>query len=107
MGPLSVAMYLVKVKNGLAIQAALSMARARTIDGTMKNTAVVTAGPSLHGKSTLTIMMEFSDSELARLLGLVRDPQEGVYPMNDDIIMLHPLSEPVDTVRNGNRLRTS
>jgi len=107
MGELSVAMYLVKVKNGLAIQAALSMARARSIDGTMKNTAVVTAGPSLHGKSTLTIMMEFGDSELARLIGLVRDSQEGVYPMNDDIIMLHPLSEPVDTVRNGNRLRIS
>jgi len=44
------------------------MARARTIDGSMKDTAVITAGPSLHGKSILTIMMEFGDSELACLL---------------------------------------
>ena len=107
MGPLSIAMFLVKQKNGLAIQAALSMARARTIHGETKNTAVITAGPSLHGKSTLTIMMEFEDSELARLLGLVHDPQEGVYPMNDDIIMLHPLDDPIDTIRGGNRLRIS
>ena len=68
MGPLSVAMYFVKVKNGLAIQAALSMARARTINGSMKDTAVITAGPSLHGKRALTIMREFGDSELACLL---------------------------------------
>ncbi|MCI0812310.1 MAG: phosphoenolpyruvate carboxykinase (ATP) [Chloroflexi bacterium] len=107
MGPLSIAMFLVKQKNGLAVQAALSMARAKTIHGEVKNTAVVTAGPSLHGKSTLTIMMEFEDSDLARLLGLVHDPEEGVYPMNDDIILLHPLDEPIDTVRDGNRLRIS
>jgi len=107
MGPLSIAMFLVKEKNGLAVQAALSMARAKTIQGQIKNTAVVTAGPSLHGKSTLTIMMEFGDSDLARLLGLVHDPKEGVYPMNDDIILLHPLDVPVDTIRGGNRLRIS
>ena len=107
MGPLSIAMFLAKEKNGLAVQAALSMARVKNIQGETKNTAIITAGPSLHGKSTLTIMIELANSELGRLLGLVNDPEEGVYPMNDDIILLQPFKEPLETKRNGNRLRIS
>jgi len=101
MGPLSIAMFLVKQVNGLAIQAALSMARVKTLDGNIKNTALVTVGPSLHGKSTLTIMIELANSELAQLLDLTADPSEGVYPMNDDIVLLQPLRQPVKTVRHG------
>ena len=93
MGPLSIAMFLVKQKRGLAIQAALSLASAKTLSGTMKNTAMLTIGPSLHGKSTLTIMIELANSELAQRLGLTEDPEEGVFPMNDDIILLQPLEE--------------
>ncbi|MFQ6030289.1 MAG: hypothetical protein ACE5Q6_22675, partial [Dehalococcoidia bacterium] len=101
MGPLSIAMFMVKQANGLALQAALSVARAKTLDGDMKNTALVTVGPSLHGKSTLTIMLELANSDLARHLGLEEDPQEGVYPMNDDIVLLQPLLEPIKTVQGG------
>ncbi|MBM2826005.1 MAG: hypothetical protein HW403_69 [Dehalococcoidia bacterium] len=101
MGPLSIAMFLVKQKNGLALQAALSVARVGTIGGDMTNVATITAGPSLHGKSTITIMIEPRNSELAGLLGLSPDPSEGVYPMNDDIILLQPLAEPVETTRHG------
>ncbi|MCH7606674.1 MAG: phosphoenolpyruvate carboxykinase (ATP) [Chloroflexi bacterium] len=101
MGPLSIAMFLVKQQKGLAIQAALSMARVKTLDGDMKNTALVTVGPSLHGKSTLTIMIELANSELSQRLGLTEDPQEGVYPMNDDIVLLQPLSQPVEVIRRG------
>ena len=101
MGPLSIAMFLVKQLDGLAIQAALSMARVKTLDGTIKNTALVTVGPSLHGKSTLTIMIELANSELAQRLGLVVDPEEGVYPMNDDIVLLQPLRPPIETVQQG------
>ena len=107
MGPLSIAMAKVKEANGLALQAALSVARTRTIDGRMENSAVITAGPSLHGKSTLTIMIELKDSELAGLLGLTADPEEGVYPMNDDIVLIQPLAEPIETTRGGHRLRIS
>ncbi len=107
MGPLSIAMAKVKEANGLALQAALSMARVKTIDGRMENTAIVTAGPSLHGKSTLTIMIELKGSELAGLLGLEADPEEGVYPMNDDIVLIQPLAEPIETTRAGHRLRIS
>ena len=107
MGPLSIAMAKVKEANGLALQAALSVARAKTLDGRMENTAIVTAGPSLHGKSTLTIMIELKDSELAGLLGLQTDSEEGVYPMNDDIVLIQPLPEPIETTRNGHRLRIS
>ena len=101
MGPLSIAMFLVKQVKGLAIQAALSMARAKTLDGTIKNTALVTVGPSLHGKSTLTIMIELANSELAQQLGLTGDPEEGVYPMNDDIVLLQPLRQPIVSTRQG------
>ena len=103
MGPLSIAMHKVKQNNGLAVQAALSMARARSLDGAIANTALVTVGPSLHGKSTLTIMVELAHSELAGILGLAADPDEGVYPMNDDIVLLQPLAQPVSSVRQGRR----
>ena len=93
MGPLSIAMFQVKQRNGIAVQAALSMARAKTLGGWMTNTALVTIGPSLHGKSTLTIMIDLKESELARLLSLPEDSGEGVYPMNDDIVLLQPLEE--------------
>ena len=107
MGPLSIAMFLVKQKKGLAIQAALSMARVKTLDGTMKHTAMVTVGPSLHGKSTLTIMIELAKSELAQRLGLAVDPEEGVYPMNDDIVLVQPLGQPIETTRQGKPIRIS
>ena len=105
MGPLSIAMFLVKQKQGLAIQAALSMARVKTLTNVVKNTAVITVGPSLHGKSTLTIMIELAKSELAQKLGLSEDPEEGVYPMNDDIVLLQPLGQPVDIDRQGKKVR--
>ena len=107
MGPLSIAMFKVKEAKGLAIQAALSMVRIRSLDGNLTNSALVTLGPSLHGKSTLTIMIELADSDLAGLLGLSRDPQEGVYPMNDDIVLLQRLPETVETVRNGKHVEIS
>ena len=107
MGPLSIAMWKVREANGLALQAALSVARVKTLAGQMEHTALVTTGPSLHGKSTLTIMIEFAESEFARLLGLRPDPEEGVYPMNDDIVLIQPLAEPVETTRGGHRLRIS
>ena len=105
MGPLSIAMFLVKQKQGLAIQAALSMARVKTLTNSVKNTAVITVGPSLHGKSTLTIMIELAKSELAQKLGLSEDPEEGVYPMNDDIVLLQPLAQPLDVDRQGKKVR--
>ena len=101
MGPLSIAMFKVKQVDGLAIQAALSMARAKTMSGQMKNTALITVGPSLHGKSTLTIMLELANSELAGWLKLKTDAEEGVYPMNDDIVLLQPLKDPVNATRDG------
>ena len=101
MGPLSIAMFKVRQADGLAIQAALSMARAKTLDGQMRNTALITIGPSLHGKSTLTIMLELANSELAKRLNLKVDAEEGVYPMNDDIVLLQPLKEPVKVTRGG------
>ena len=76
MGPLSIGMFLVKQANGIAIQAALSMARVKTLHGKMTHTALVTVGPSLHGKSTLTIMIELANGDLANLLGLVEDPRK-------------------------------
>ena len=103
MGPLSIAMHQVKEKNGLAVQAALSMARVRNLDGETANTALITVGPSLHGKSTLTIMVELANSELAGILNLSNDPDEGVYPMNDDIVLLQPLDTPVTSARGGRR----
>jgi hypothetical protein len=107
MGPLSIAMFLVKQANGLAVQAALSVARVKTLDGVMTNTAIITAGPSLHGKSTLTIMIELANSALAQRLGLAQDPDEGVYPMNDDIVLLQKLPHPIEIKHNGNRVRIS
>jgi ATP-dependent phosphoenolpyruvate carboxykinase len=101
MGPLSIAMYKVKEVDGLAIQAALSMARAKTLAGETKNTALITIGPSLHGKSTLTIMLEIANSELAKKLDLKTDADEGVYPMNDDIVLLQPLKDPVTVTKDG------
>ena len=105
MGPLSIAMFLTKQNKGLGIQAALSMAKAKTLSGKMVNTALITVGPSLHGKSTLTVMIELANSDLANLLGLETDPEEGVYPMNDDIVLLQPLREPTEATRNGRRSR--
>ena len=102
MGPLSIAMFLVKQANGLAVQAALSVSRVKTLDEQLLNTAMVTIGPSLHGKSTLTIMIELANSRLAKLLDLPTDPAEGVYPMNDDIVLLQPLDTPIEVNRGGN-----
>ena len=104
MGPLSIAMFQVKQRNGIAVQAALSMARTKTLGGQMTNTALVTIGPSLHGKSTLTIMIDLKGSELARVLSLPEDPAEGVYPMNDDIVLLQPLDEGARQTDSGIRL---
>ncbi|NQW23613.1 MAG: phosphoenolpyruvate carboxykinase (ATP) [SAR202 cluster bacterium] len=101
MGPLSIAMFKVKEIDGLAIQAALSMARAKTLAGQTRNTALITVGPSLHGKSTLTIMLELANSELAKRLNLKTDADEGVYPMNDDIVMLQPLKDPIKVTKDG------
>lgn len=100
MGPLSIGMFKVKQEGGLAIQAALSAARVRTLEGGFLNTAMITTGPSLHGKSTLTITIELAHSDLAKLLSLPRDPAEGVYPMNDDIVFIRPL-QPVQVARGG------
>ena len=107
MGPLSIAMFLVKQANGLALQAALSMARVKTLDGNPTNTAIVTAGPSLHGKSTLTIMIELMGSDLAKLIGLSADADEAVYPMNDDILLFQPLKQPVTAERGGRSISVS
>ncbi len=107
MGPLSIAMHQVKQNNGIAIQAALSLARIRTINGAISNTALITVGPSLHGKSTLTIMIELANSQLAGVMGLEADPVEGVYPMNDDIVLLQPLREPIVSNREGSRFTIS
>ena len=107
MGPLTIAMFKVKQAKGVAIQAALSMARVRTLYGDLKNTALVTVGPSLHGKSTLTIMIELASSDLAGLLGLAQDPQEGVYPMNDDIVLLQPLPETIEVTHGDKTIRIS
>ena len=102
MGPLSIAMFLVKQAQGLAVQAALSMAHIRTLEGKLTNVAMVTIGPSLHGKSTLTIMIELANSDLSELLGLTHDPEEGVYPMNDDIVLLQSLEKATRITRDGN-----
>ena len=104
MGPLSIAMFKVKQANGLALQAALSMARVRTLQGEITNSALVTTGPSLHGKSTLTIMIELHESRLASLLKLAQDSEEGIYPMNDDIILLQPLQDPIQVERGGRQV---
>jgi hypothetical protein len=93
MGPLSIAMFKVKESNGLALQAALSMAHVKTIADDMNRTAIITTGPSLHGKSTLTVMLEFAKEGVSKLVGLQLDPHEGVYPMNDDIILLQPSTD--------------
>ena len=107
MGPLSIAMFKVKQANGLALQAALSMARVRSLQGEITNSALVTTGPSLHGKSTLTIMIELHESRLASLLGLSPDSEEGIYPMNDDIILLQPLDDPIVVEREGRQVTVS
>ncbi|MDA0987655.1 MAG: phosphoenolpyruvate carboxykinase (ATP) [Chloroflexi bacterium] len=107
MGPLSVAMFLVKQSNGLAVQAALSMARVKTLDGNMTNAALITTGPSLHGKSTLTIMIELPESDLSGLLGLTTDADEGIYPMNDDIVLLQRLDKPTEVTRGGKKVKVS
>ena len=107
MGPLSIAMFMVKQAQGVAVQAALSMARVNTVSGTTRNKALVTIGPSLHGKSTLTIMIEITNSELSKALGIEHDPEEGVYPMNDDIVLLQRLDEPTESTRGGQRFRIS
>ena len=95
MGPLSIAMFLVKQQSGLAVQAALSMTRMKNLHGINKNSALITIGPSLHGKSTLTIMIELKNSELAKILNLTTDLDEGTYPMNDDIVLIQKLNKPI------------
>jgi hypothetical protein len=106
MGPLSIAMFLVKQQNGLALQAALSVARITTLNGEVNNAALVTTGPSLHGKSTLTIMLDPESGDLSEKLGIQTEPgAEGVYPMNDDIVLLEPLGEPIKADRHGRRYR--
>ena len=107
MGPLSIAMFKAKQAGGLAVQAALSVARIRTTDGGKSDVALVIPGPSLHGKSTLTISLDFESSEISKLLGLPPDPDEGVYPMNDDIVLLRPLAQPVEVVRDGRTFRVT
>ena len=104
MGPLSIAMFKVKQAQGLAIQAALSMVRIRTLGGALTNSAMITLGPSLHGKSTLTIMIELANSETASLLGLETDSEEGVFPMNDDIVLLQQLPEPIVAEKDGQKV---
>ena len=101
MGPLSIAMFMVKQRNGLALQAALSMARIKDLAGNTNNIAMITTGPSLHGKSTLTIMIELKDSHLASLLGLPEDEGEGIYPMNDDIVLLQRFGDDSRPNRSG------
>ena len=107
MGPLSIAMFLVKQADGLAVQAALSLARVQTLDGRMTNSALITIGPSLHGKSTLTIMIELANSDLGKLLDRSPDPAEGIYPMNDDIVLLQRLPEAIEATRGGSTVRIS
>jgi hypothetical protein len=104
MGPLSIAMFKAKQAKGLGVQAALSLAHVKTLDGDLLNTALVTVGPSLHGKSTLTIMLELAESDLAARLGLAGDPVEGIYPMNDDIVLLQPLPKAAENTRRGNHV---
>ena len=104
MGPLSIVMFKAKERRGLAVQAALSVAHVDTIDGSRTNSALITLGPSLHGKSTLTIMLELAGSDLATSLSLKTDPTEGVYPMNDDIILVQPLDPPLEVSRGGRRV---
>lgn len=103
MGPLTIAMFKVKQAGGVGVQAALSLAHVKTLDGQYLNTALVTVGPSLHGKSTLTIMLELAGSQLAERLKLTTDPEEGIYPMNDDIVLLQRLPQPVENTRQGGR----
>jgi len=107
MGPLSIAMFKAKQQGDVAVQAALSIARAKTVDGKMNNTAMITVGPSLHGKSTLTMMIEFKESGFAKIAGLKDDPDEGVYPMNDDIILLQRLPEPIKADLDGKQVSIS
>lgn len=107
MGPLSIAMFKAKEAGGLAVQAALSVARVQNLKGDMENSALITLGPSLHGKSTLTIMIELANSQLSQLLGTTHNPNEGIYPMNDDILLLQPLPEAIDSHRNGKNVRIS
>lgn len=101
MGPLSIAMFKVKQSEGLAIQAALSMVRVKTLQSKVNNSALITLGPSLHGKSTLTIMIELANSKLGEILGLKPEEEEGIYPMNDDIVLLQKLETPVTSTHEG------
>ena len=52
-------------------------------------------------------MIELANSALGKLLGLQPDQSEGVYPMNDDIVLLQPLQNPIETMRGENRIRIS
>ena len=107
MGPLTIAMFKTKEKNGVAIQAALSLSRMANLPGDVLHTAMVTLGPSLHGKSTLTIMIDPANSDLPEKLGVSRDAIEGVYPMNDDIVLLQPLARTLEIERAGHAKRVS
>ena len=46
-------------------------------------------------------MIELAQSKLSNLLELPTDPDEGIYPMNDDIILLQPLVEPVQASKEN------
>ena len=105
MGPLSIAMFKVKQSQGLAIQAALSMVRVKTLESRLNNSALITLGPSLHGKSTLTIMIELANSKLGEILGLSSDKEEGIYPMNDDIVLLQKLANPITATHEGKQIK--
>jgi hypothetical protein len=51
--------------------------------------------------------VELANSELAGVLNLPTDPEEGVYPMNDDIVLLQPLGDPIPSNRGGRRAMIS
>ena len=52
-------------------------------------------------------MIELANSDLANVLGLAKDPEEGVFPMNDDIVLLQPLPQPIESIRGGHRVSIS
>ncbi|GIT43417.1 MAG: hypothetical protein Ct9H300mP11_13530 [Chloroflexota bacterium] len=55
-------------------------------------------------KKHFNIMLELANSELAKRLELTTDSDEGVYPMNDDIVLLQPLKEPIESLERANNL---
>ena len=88
MGPLSIAMFMEEEAGGIPLQAALAVSRQRTLDGTMTNSAIVTVGSSLQGKSTITINFDPAQTGLAEQLGLEPDGREQTVGLNDDIVLV-------------------